>query len=171
MALAIRAPVMNSAPSVSGELNVGAAAPDFELIGDDDKRHSLAEFRGRRVVLYFYPKDDTPGCTREACDFRDSLSALHGRNMVVIGVSPDSVASHRKFKDKYSLPFLLLCDPGAALAQRYGAYGEKNLYGKKSMGIIRSTFVIGPNGRLEALYRKVSVTGHVAQVLEQAEVA
>src|SRR5262245_13307264 len=119
----------------SGELSVGAAAPAFELVGDDDKRHSLSEFAGRRVVLYFYPKDDTPGCTREACDFRDSLEALKSRNMVVIGCSPDGAASHRKFKEKYSLPFLLLSDPGAVVAQRYGAYGEKNLYGKKSMGI------------------------------------
>jgi len=157
-----------AAAASASELNVGAAAPAFDLIGDDDKRHSLSEFAGRRIVLYFYPKDDTPGCTREACDFRDSLDAMKSRNMVVIGCSPDSAESHRKFKKKYNLPFLLLSDPGATLAQRYGAYGEKNMYGKKSMGIIRSTFVIGPTGRLESIYRKVSVTGHVEKVIEKA---
>lgn len=153
--------------AAGGELSVGAAAPAFDLVGDDDKRHSLKDLKGQRVVLYFYPKDDTPGCTREACDFRDSLDALHAKNSVVIGVSPDSAEKHRKFKTKYSLPFLLLCDPGSELAQRYGAYGEKNMYGKKSMGIIRSTFVIGPDGKIEAIYRRVSVTGHVAKVLEK----
>lgn len=166
--------MMNSAETnpasaaAAGELSVGAAAPAFDLLGDDDKRHSLSDFAGKRVVLYFYPKDDTPGCTREACDFRDSLEKMTARNMVVIGCSPDGAESHRKFKKKYDLPFLLLSDPGAALAQRYGAYGEKNMYGKKSMGIIRSTFVIGPDGRIESIYRRVSVTGHVDKVIEKA---
>lgn len=154
--------------TAAGELSVGAAAPDFDLVGDDDKQHKLSEFAGKRVVLYFYPKDDTPGCTREACDFRDSLEALKSRNMVVIGCSPDGAESHRKFKKKYNLPFLLLSDPGATVAQRYGAYGEKNMYGKKSMGIIRSTFVIGKSGKLESIYRRVSVTGHVEKVIEKA---
>jgi peroxiredoxin Q/BCP len=144
---------------------VGASAPDFDLLGDDDKRHSLGEFSGRRLVLYFYPKDDTPGCTKEACDFRDNLSALRDRNVLVVGVSPDASPSHKKFKAKYNLPFLLLADPNAELARRYGAYGEKNMYGKKSMGIIRSTFVIGPDGRLQAIYRRVTVAGHVAKLL------
>ncbi len=159
-------PATESAAKV--ELAVGAAAPSFELLGDDDKRHTLSEFRNRRVILYFYPKDDTPGCTREACDFRDSLPALHERNTVVIGVSPDAVESHKKFKAKYKLPFLLLSDPGAEVAARYGAYGEKNMYGKKSMGIIRSTFLIGADGKLEAVYRRVSVNGHVAKLMERA---
>lgn len=157
-----------SAAATDGGLSVGAAAPAFDLIGDDDKRHSLRDYAGKRVVLYFYPKDDTPGCTREACDFRDSLPTLSTANMVVIGCSPDTPESHRKFKTKYSLPFLLLSDPGAALAQRYGAYGEKNMYGKKSMGIIRSTFVIDAKGRLESIYRRVSVNGHVAKLIEKA---
>ena len=145
-------------------LSAGDAAPDFALVGDDDKTHRLADYRGRRVVLYFYPRDNTPGCTQEACDFRDHLPTLGGA--VVLGVSPDSVASHKKFKQKYELPFTLLADPGAEVAQRYGAFGEKTLYGKKSLGIIRSTFVIDEKGRLSAVYGKVSVKGHVEKVRE-----
>ena len=144
---------------------VGQAAPEFELHGDDGKLHRLSEFRGRTVVLYFYPKDNTPGCTQESCDFRDHSAAYADKNAVILGISPDSVASHQKFKAKFSLPFLLLADPGAVVAARYGAWGEKNMYGKKSMGLIRSTFVIGGDGRLTAIYRKVSVTGHVDKVL------
>jgi peroxiredoxin Q/BCP len=144
---------------------VGQAAPEFELHGDDGKLHRLSEFRGRTVVLYFYPKDNTPGCTQESCDFRDHSAAYADKNAVILGISPDSVASHQKFKAKFSLPFLLLADPGAVVAARYGAWGEKNMYGKKSMGLIRSTFVIGGDGRLTAVYRKVSVTGHVDKVL------
>jgi peroxiredoxin Q/BCP len=153
---------------VPGELSLGDPAPDFNLLGDDGQPHRLADWAGQRVILYFYPKDSTPGCTQEACDFRDQLGALAARDTVVVGVSPDSVDSHRKFKQKYSLPFLLLADPGAELAQRYGAYGEKVLYGKRSLGIIRSTFVIGKRGQLEAIYRRVSVKGHVAKLLESA---
>ncbi len=163
--------MLNQSPAenpASDALKSGAAAPNFDLLGDDGKRHTLSEFAGRRVVLYFYPKDDTPGCTKEACDFRDSPGVRSAPNLVVIGVSPDSIASHQKFKAKYELPFLLLSDPQSMVATQYGAYGEKNLYGKKSMGIIRSTFVIGPDGRLEAIYRRVSVNGHVEKVLKQA---
>ena len=143
-------------------LKVGDPAPDFVLVGDDDQTHRLADYRGRRVVLYFYPRDNTPGCTQQACDLRDRLPELG--TAVVLGVSPDTVASHQKFKQKYGLPFTLLADPGAALAQRYGAWGEKSLYGKKSVGIIRSTFVIDEAGRLRAVYGKVSVKGHVEKV-------
>lgn len=148
-------------------LKVGAPAPGFDLLGDDGARHTLDEFRGRRVILYFYPRDNTPGCTQEACDFRDRHDDLDKAPVgaVVIGVSPDTVESHRKFKQKFELPFLLLADPEAQLAQRYGAWGEKNNYGKKSMGLIRSTFVIGPDGKLEAVYGKVAVKGHVDKVL------
>jgi peroxiredoxin Q/BCP len=152
---------MTTATKVS--LQLGDPAPDFSLVGDDEKTHRLADYRGRRVVLYFYPKDDTPGCTQEACDFRDRLPALG--TAVVLGVSPDTVASHKRFKQKYSLPFTLLADPGAELAQRYGAWGEKNLYGKKSVGLIRSTFVIDEHGNLSAVYGKVSVKGHVENVV------
>lgn len=145
--------------------SVGQPAPDFVLQGDDGATHGLADFRGRTVVLYFYPKDNTPGCTQESCDFRDQHAAYAQRNAVILGISPDGVASHQKFKSKFDLPFLLLADPGATVAQRYGAWGEKNMYGKKSLGLIRSTFVIGPDGTLQAAYRKVTVAGHVAKVL------
>ncbi len=159
-----------SAPSPA-VASVGQPAPEFELQGDDGATHRLRDFRGRTVVLYFYPKDNTPGCTQESCDFRDQQAAYAGKNAIIIGVSPDSVASHQKFKSKFGLPFLLLADPGAALAQRYGAWGEKNMYGKKSMGLIRSTFVIGPDGTLLGAYRKVSVTGHVEKVLASLSAA
>lgn len=145
-------------------LQAGDPAPEFSLVGDDDKTYALRDFRGRHVILYFYPRDATPGCTQEACDFRDRSEALTKKGAVVVGVSPDSVASHKKFKEKQGLPFLLLSDPGAAVAQQYGAYGEKVLYGKKTTGMIRSTFVIGPDGRLAAVYGKVSVKGHVDAV-------
>ena len=146
-------------------LLTGDVAPDFSLAGDDGKNYCLADLRGRRVVLYFYPRDSTPGCTQEACDFRDQLNRFG--STVVFGVSPDSIASHQRFRAKYDLPFVLLSDPGAEVAQRYGAYGEKVLYGKKSLGIIRSTFVIDESGRLAAVYGKVSVKGHVERVLHR----
>lgn len=146
-------------------LKVGDPAPDFQLVGDDDKTHKLGDYRGKRVILYFYPKDSTPGCTQEACDFRDQSAALGKQNTVVLGVSPDSVASHKKFKEKYELSFTLLSDPGAAVAKQYGAYGEKVSYGKKTVGMIRSTFVIGPDGKLAAVYGKVVVKGHVDKVV------
>jgi peroxiredoxin Q/BCP len=143
-------------------IKVSEPAPDFALLGDDEKTHRLADYRGKKVVLYFYPKDNTPGCTQEACDFRDRLPDFG--KAVVLGVSPDSVASHQRFKQKYGLTFTLLSDPGAEVAKRYGAWGEKSLYGKTTVGIIRSTFVIDENGRLAAVYGKVSVKGHVEQV-------
>jgi peroxiredoxin Q/BCP len=145
-------------------LAIGQPAPDFALLGDDDREHRLADFRGRKLVLYFYPRDATPGCTTEACDFRDLSAALSGKGAVVVGVSPDAVGSHKKFKEKQGLPFLLLSDPGALVARNYGAFGEKTMYGKKSEGIIRSTFVIDENGKLAAVYPKVSVKGHAAAV-------
>jgi peroxiredoxin Q/BCP len=154
---------MTTTASPPAKLNVGDPAPDFALVGDDNQTHRLLDYRGRRVVLYFYPKDNTPGCTQEACDFRDRLPDLG--KAVVLGVSPDSVASHQRFKAKFGLPFTLLADPGAEVAQRYGAYGEKSMYGKTLVGIIRSTFVIDENGRLAAVYPKVSVKGHVDAVV------
>lgn len=145
-------------------LQAGHKAPDFQLLGDDDREHKLADYRGKTVVLYFYPRDATPGCTQEACDFRDLHGGLADKGAVVLGVSPDTVASHKKFKEKQGLPFVLLSDPGAKVAAAYGAYGEKMMYGKKTQGIIRSTFVIGPDGKLLAVYPKVSVKGHAAAV-------
>ena len=159
-------PPLPQAPSAP--LQIGDVAPDFCLRGDDDREHRLADFVGKKVVLYFYPKDNTPGCTTEACDFRDQDPAFTASGAVIIGVSPDSVRTHQGFKGKHALPFLLLSDPGNVVAQRYGAFGEKVLYGRRSQGVIRSTFVIDltqGSARLSALYRKVAVKGHASAVL------
>ena len=143
----------------------GQTAPDFELQADDGTTVHLAALRGKPVVLYFYPADDTPGCTKEACAFRDRKSELTAGGAVVLGVSPDDVASHGKFRDKYSLNFPLLADPGHKVADLYGAWREKNMYGKKSMGIQRSTFLIGADGTVRKAWKRVNVEGHDAAVL------
>ncbi|RIK43838.1 MAG: thioredoxin-dependent thiol peroxidase [Chloroflexi bacterium] len=130
------------------KLQVGDMAPDFEAVTDEGKRVKLSDYRGKRVVLYFYPKDDTPGCTIQACGFRDHYPAIEEKNAVVLGVSPDDEASHVKFKSKYDLPFTLLVDSDHSIAEAYGVWGEKTNYGKKYMGIIRSNFVIDENGKL-----------------------
>jgi peroxiredoxin Q/BCP len=140
----------------------GSPAPDFSLPSHDGKTIHLSDLRGQFVVLYFYPKDATPGCTTEACDFRDLWPSFG--NAVVLGVSPDSLSSHEKFAAKYNLPFPLLSDAEAGVAKQYGAYGEKVLYGKKTVGMIRSTFVIGPDGTLAAVFRSVKVAGHAEKV-------
>lgn len=147
------------------ELDVGDAAPDFTLPSDAGEIVRLADLRGRRVVLYFYPKDDTSGCTKEACAFRDTRPAFEDRDVVVLGVSPDDVASHEKFRDKYDLNFPLLADTDHAVAEAYGAWGKKQMYGRDYEGVLRSTFVIGPDGRLEKIYRKVKPAEHAEQVL------
>jgi peroxiredoxin Q/BCP len=144
----------------------GDKAPAFKLEGDDGKTHSLSEFSGKTLILYFYPRDNTPGCTTEACDFRDSSAAYKKKKAIVVGVSPDSIASHEKFKKKYGLDFLLLADPDHEVAEAYGAWGDKTLYGKKFKGLIRSTFVIDPKGVIVSAQRKVSVKGHAAAILE-----
>ncbi|MBZ4336397.1 thioredoxin-dependent thiol peroxidase [Corallococcus sp. AS-1-12] len=143
----------------------GDKAPGFSLPDQSDATVSLSQFKGRHVVLYFYPKDATPGCTTEACDFRDEHSALVKAGAVVLGVSPDSVASHQKFATKQGLPFSLLADPDHALADAYGVWGEKSLYGRKFMGLIRATFLIGPDAKVVRVWPKVKVAGHVAEVL------
>ncbi|TSC29613.1 thioredoxin-dependent thiol peroxidase [Corallococcus sp. Z5C101001] len=143
----------------------GDKAPGFSLPDQSGATVSLSQFKGRHVVLYFYPKDATPGCTTEACDFRDEHSALVKAGAVVLGVSPDSVASHQKFATKQGLPFSLLADPEHALADAYGVWGEKSLYGRKFMGLIRATFLIGPEGKVVRVWPKVKVAGHVAEVL------
>jgi len=144
----------------------GKAAPAFTLTDADGKTVSLKDFAGKNVILYFYPKDDTPGCTKEACGFRDDWAALKKANAVVLGVSADSEASHQKFRGKYKLPFPLLSDPKRTVMEKYGAYGEKMMYGKKTIGVIRSTVWIGPDGKVRKHWRKVAnAEAHPAQVL------
>ena len=144
----------------------GRKAPAFKLASSEGGFVSLADLKGKTVVLYFYPKDDTPGCTREACEFRDSQAALRKKGVVVLGVSADSIESHGKFKTKYKLNFPLLSDPDKAVAKAYGAWGEKTLYGRKFMGMIRSTFVIDGAGVVRKVFPKVKVDGHAEKVLE-----
>ena len=146
-------------------LAVGKKAPEFTLEGSNGDKVALKDLKGKTVVLYFYPKDDTPGCTREACDFRDSIKKFTSKKAIVLGVSPDSLKSHDKFIGKFELPFVLLSDPDHAVAEKYGTWVEKSMYGRKYMGIERSTFVIDPEGKLKAEFRKVKVDGHVDEVL------
>jgi thioredoxin-dependent peroxiredoxin len=150
---------------VSDWIEPGQKAPDFTLAADDGTKVKLSAQQGHPVVLYFYPKDDTPGCTREACAFRDRHAELKKRKAKIFGVSPDGVASHEKFRDKFELNFPLLADPEHQVAEKYGAWREKNLYGKKSMGIQRSTYLIAADGRVARVWKKVSVDGHDAEVL------
>jgi peroxiredoxin Q/BCP len=147
------------------ELMVGDKAPEFSLPDQDGRAVSLKSLKGRQVVLYFYPKDDTPGCTKEACGFRDSKAALAKHEAVVLGISLDGPESHRKFIEKFRLPFSLLSDERAEVSKAYGVYKPKTLYGKKFWGIERSTFVIDPAGKLKAIFRKVKVDQHVDEVL------
>ena len=151
---------------MSDWLEVGSKAPAFTLVSDSGKKAKLSDFKGRPVVLYFYPKDDTPGCTKEACAFRDASVQIKEFGAVVLGVSPDDEASHIKFRDKYTLNFPLLSDPEHSVAEMYGAWREKNMYGKKSMGVQRSTYLIGTDGKIVKVWKKVSVDGHDAAVLE-----
>ena len=143
----------------------GMKAPDFSLVDAAGKTWTLADFSGSSFVLYFYPRDDTPGCTVEACEFRDSSKEFAKRGIRVVGVSPDSPASHAKFQEKHSLPFILLSDPEKKTLAAYGAFGEKMMYGKKVMGVIRSTFVIDGKGVVAKAFPKVTPAGHAAQIL------
>lgn len=145
-------------------LNVGDKAPDFKLKSDEGADVSLKDFKGKNVVLYFYPKDDTPGCTKEACDFKEQQKKFDKKNAVIIGVSGDSVESHVKFKKKFGLPFFLLSDPDRKMLEAYGVWKEKSMYGRKYMGIERTTLVIDPAGIIIKIFPKVSVTGHVDEV-------
>jgi len=146
-------------------LEVGNKAPDFSLPDQHGKAVSLKNLKGKQVVLYFYPKDDTPGCTKESCDFRDIESQIVRAGAVIVGVSTDGRESHQKFIKKYGLPFPLLSDEDASISKSYGVYKEKNMYGRKYWGIERSTFVIDPAGMLKAVFRKVKVDGHADEVL------
>jgi peroxiredoxin Q/BCP len=144
----------------------GKPAPDFELESDSGEKVKLSAFRGRPVVLYFYPKDDTPGCTTEACEFRDAYDVFRDRGAEVLGVSPDDVASHEKFKTKYELPFTLLADPNHEVAEKFGVWGERNAHGKTYMGINRSTFIIDSEGNVARAMFGIKPAGHAAKVLE-----
>lgn len=143
----------------------GSAAPKFSLKDQDGKEVTTASLSGKWAVIYFYPKDDTPGCTKEACNFRDNHAAIQATGAIVLGVSGDSAAAHRKFAEKYSLPFPLLVDEGNAVAKAFGAWGTKNMYGKTYEGIIRSTFAISPEGKVAKVWPKVKPDTHGAEVL------
>jgi len=150
-------------------LKAGDRAPEFKALDHEGKEVTLKGLLAgrKRVILYFYPKDNTPGCTTEACDFRDRVEPIGKKGAVVVGVSPDSAKSHLGFREKYGLPFMLISDPDRIVATAYGAYGEKTSYGKTTKGIIRSTFVIGPDGRIEKAMYGVKATGHAEQVVNE----
>jgi thioredoxin-dependent peroxiredoxin len=152
--------------SEAKELKVGDKAPAFSLKNTEGKTVKLSDFKGKKVVLYFYPKDNTPGCTKEACGFRDDFAQLKKRGVEVLGVSGDDQNSHQKFTEKYSLPFTLLSDPDHEMMQTYGAWGEKNMYGKKSMGVLRITYVIDEEGKIAHLFKKVKTDTHSQDVLK-----
>lgn len=150
-------------------LKIGDKAPAFSLKNTEGKTVKLSDYKGKKVVLYFYPKDNTPGCTKEACGFRDDYSVLQQRGIEVIGVSADGQASHQKFTEKYSLPFTLLSDTDHAVMEKYGAWGEKNMYGKIVQGVLRSTFVIDEQGEIAHIFRKVKTDTHSQDVLKVIE--
>jgi peroxiredoxin Q/BCP len=150
---------------MSSDLHAGDQAPEFSLPADNGQTLCLKDLRGKNVVLYFYPKDDTPGCTKEACDFRDAGKRIEKANTVVLGVSTDDIASHQKFIAKYTLSFPLLSDEKASVAKAYGVYKQKSMYGKTYWGIERSTFVIDETGRIKTIFRKVKVDGHLNEVM------
>lgn len=148
-------------------IEIGSLVPDFSLIGSDNKLHNLSDYRGKKVILYFYPRDNTPGCTTEACEFRDNHKQITDSNTVILGISKDSLASHTKFITKFDLPFILLSDEEKIVCSLFDVIKEKNMYGKKVMGIERSTFLIDENGILIKEYRKVKVKGHVDSIIEE----
>jgi peroxiredoxin Q/BCP len=148
-------------------LQVGDKAPDFMLLTDQNKSISLKDLQGKKVVLYFYPKDNTPGCTREACDFRDGLNQFADNNAEIIGISKDTAEKHQKFKQKYDLPFTLLADTNGDMCEAYGVINKKSLFGRSFLGIQRSTFLIDETGIIRAIWRKVKVTNHTQQVLDE----
>lgn len=161
-----KAAAKTTALVASSIFKTGDRAPTFVLKTQSGETVKLSDFKGQRVILYFYPKDDTPGCTKEACDLRDSFPELEKLKTVVLGVSRDSVVSHMKFKQKYELPFHLLADEEGKVCEAYGVWKEKSMYGRKYMGIERSTFIIDAQGKIEKTFPKVSVTGHVEELLE-----
>ena len=151
---------------MSGSLEVGSKAPDFSCAADGGRQISLADYAGKKLVIYFYPKDDTPGCTTEAIEFTAQAGAFAAANTAIVGVSADSVEKHEKFKTKHNLGVTLLSDPDQKMLQAYGVWVEKNMYGKKYMGIQRSTFLINTEGKIQHIWNKVKVPGHAEEVLE-----
>ncbi len=149
------------------KLNIGDQAPDFKLVDQNNKEVTLAGLKGKKVILYFYPKDDTPGCTSEACNFRDHYQYWMDQGYTILGISPDSVASHQKFIKKFDLPFPLLSDPEKNVIKAYGAWGTKKLYGKEYEGLIRSTFVLNEQGVVEEIFSKVDTKEHTAQIIKK----
>jgi peroxiredoxin Q/BCP len=147
-------------------LDVGKKAPDFSLLNQDEEKISLKDFIGQKVVLYFYPKDDTSGCTKEACSFSDDLPKFSKIDAVILGVSPDSVKSHKKFSEKYKLKFDLLADEEKVVVEKYSVWKEKSMYGRKYMGVERATFIIDEKGKIKKIFNKVKVDGHNKEVLE-----
>jgi peroxiredoxin Q/BCP len=147
-------------------LEVGKKAPDFTLLDENGEKVKLSQFKGKRVVVFFYPKAMTPGCTREACDFRDEVDAFEKQDVAVLGISKDTPEAQRKFKEKYQLPFPLLSDPDLEVQKAWGVWGKKNMYGKMVEGTIRTTVLVGPDGKVEKIFPKVKVDGHVGSVLE-----
>lgn len=148
-------------------LKEGALAPMFKGKDQDGNMVSLDDFKGKKVVLYFYPKDNTPGCTTEACNLRDNYNDLLKRGFAIVGVSPDNEQSHAKFRDKYDLPFSLIADPDAVILNAYGVWGEKNMYGKKYMGVLRTTYIIDESGKILKVIGKVNTGDHTRQILEE----
>jgi len=147
-------------------MKMGQKAPDFTVRDDSGKTVKLSDFKGKKVVLYFYPKDDTPGCTKQACNFRDGLAAIRKKGAVVLGVSADSVESHKKFKDKFDLNFPLLADTEKKIIEDYDVWKEKSMYGRKYMGVERTTYIIGEDGKITHIFPKVKVSEHADEVLE-----
>lgn len=148
-------------------LKVGDKAPDFKLLSDNGKEFSMKKLKGHKVVLYFYPKDDTSGCTKEACDFKENIKIFEKKETVVIGVSKDSIESHKKFKSKYELPFTLLSNESTEMLKEYGVWKEKSMYGRKYMGIERTTFLIDEKGKITEIWDKVKVPGHIGEILNK----
>lgn len=148
-------------------LNIGDKAPDFTLISKDGQNVSLSDYLGKKIVLYFYPKDNTPGCTRQACGFAALYKEFEKRDIVVIGISKDSVSSHQKFADKYNLPFILLSDPERVAIEAYGVWQEKKLYGKPSMGVVRTTFIIDEQGNVQRIMNKVKPDTNAMEILSE----
>jgi len=150
--------------ALTKKISVGSKAPNFTLKDQNGIPVSLSDFLGKKVILYFYVRDDTPGCTTQACEFRNDMKMLHERNIVVLGISPDSVDSHKRFVEKYDLTFPLLADQDAKLAKKYGVWAKKNMYGRTFYGIVRSTFVIDEEGKIMREFRRVKVNGHLERV-------